>query len=185
MDPNNFTLKDYVSYWEAAANSNKILRHKRPEERIAFKRIDIEEVLAGIKADIKDIFLCLESPEVIPGDLKSDNIRAVFDGGLMVLHKADPGNHDSKIDALDVSLSVCFQLMAKVKNDVMRYRLNKAHPFKLGDFDFARVRFNKVGPVFTSFYGYRITFSFNQKYPNGGQLNDNDWFDDKNYKTDL
>jgi hypothetical protein len=172
---------EYVAYFEALAISNKAIGHTH-EGRKSFRRIDIEEVLNGAKADMDgEVCMFLESPEIRTYDGLSDNPRKLMYGAFLIMKQADKGDYESQIAALDTCMQVSEQALAKIYNDVKKKTQSKLHPWNIAGFDPNSVQFEKVGPVFGYYYGWRMQFTINQTFSNRLVLNDAEWYNDTKF----
>lgn len=169
-------FSEYVAYFENAARNNRAISHL-VNGRKSFRRIDIEEVITGLKSDLDaGINLFLESPEIRAYDGLSDNPRKLITGAILVMRNSEKGDFEDQIKALNDTMEVCEQLLAKIYNDARESLQNKNHPWKLRGFDPNSVSFEKVGPVFGYYYGWRMQFTINQLFPNRLILNNDDWY---------
>jgi len=173
-------LKDYVTYFKNLAISNKKIAHNLNGKK-TFRRIDIEEVLTGLKQDVDGLSLFLENPEIKPYDALSDNPRQIYEGALLIMNSVEKGDFEEQENVLSESLEVCEQILAKIKNDVKACSMDASHPHKIHGFDFNSVRINKIGPVFGVFYGWRMTFSLNQTFNDKLVLKNTDWYNDTKF----
>lgn len=169
---------EYIAYFQNAATSNKAIAHGS-DGRKTFRRIDIEEVLTGLKADMNgQICMFLENPEIRTLDALSDNQRKLMTGAFLILQQADKIDIGKQETALDQCLEVSEQVLSKMMNDARKSLQDKTHPWKLKGFDPNTVSMEKVGPVFGYFYGWRVQFTLNQPFPGIKALDESKWFDD-------
>jgi len=171
-------FSEYETYFLEAAKSNKKISHLASPDKKTFRRIDIEEVITGAKSSMKGLSMFLEAPEIGTRDMLSDNPRKLFEGAFLILNEAAKGNFDSEMTVLDETMDVAEQVVAKMKNDLLKHKLNANHPYKIKGFDPSSVKMFKVGPVFGNWYGWRVSFTIDQTWSNRLTLNNNDWFFD-------
>jgi hypothetical protein len=176
------TIKDFVDYFENVAKGNKIISHATPQDRVAFKRIDIEDVINGIRSDLEGVSMYLESPEIKPADALSDNPRKLFKGAFLIMKPVDVSDVDQILEALDICQTVCDQILAKILNDLKKHKINSLHPFKIKGFNVGSVDMQKVGPIFGNSYGYRFTFTLDQTFTSNLILDQADWYSDTPFK---
>lgn len=173
------TLLDYISYFETAAINHKLLLHNNgaapgSTKRITFYEIDIEDILKALKLDNKYMSLLLESPEYRPSDAKSDNIRNHTTGAYVVVEEVIMGDKVDRRNKLEATRKVAQQIIAKIINDNKRFSTKRTGP-EIKGFDVNSVRFQKVGPILTNHYGWRVEFTFNDTFENQLQLDEADW----------
>jgi hypothetical protein len=174
------TLNQYIAYFEGVAVSNKIIGHTHNGD-VKFRRIDIEEVLGDLKTNMSGLSMFLENPELRVVDGRSDNYRQEWQGAFLILNKIKPGDINAQISVLNQTLTVCEQILAKIKNDAAKESMQANYAWPIKGFDFNSVRINKVGPVFTTWYGWRLTFTLNQTFNNGLILQNNEWYNDTKF----
>ena len=175
-------LLDYQNYFESAAKRNKILAHKDPLERIAFKTFDIEDIISGVAIDLKNICLFAENPQTRVGDELSDNPRKIYVGAYLIMEPCqDPGDYKKIQEIYQRTEEVAEQVLAKIWNDAKCRNSNRAHPFAIEGFNLPSVNAQTVGPVFNGWYGWRTSFSINQTFTNNLILNEDDWIGEKRF----
>lgn len=170
-------FSEYVAYFEQAAKSNKLLAHG-VGDNVAFKRIDIEDVLNGIKQDMVNTCMFLENPEIRTADILSDNPRKLFNGAFLIMKNTDKGDFEQQISALDECMTISEQVLTKIVNDSRISRQNPSHPWQIKGFDVNTIGLEKVGPVFGNWFGWRVQFTINQTFTNRLVLKASDWYDD-------
>ena len=115
-----------------------------------------EEVLTGLRSDIKTPALILESYEGQLIDNKSDNFLSSREGAFMILKQVQPDNFDQENQFLDDSERIGLEIIKRIKRDAKIYPIQNRTP-KI--FNLSSVSWQKVGPVFDNYYGYRFTFN--------------------------
>lgn len=153
----NITPQAYNNYFETVATNNKLIGHVAADENNKrFYALDIEEVLTGLRRNFTGYSLLLENMESNFADGLSDNIREYQQAAFSIVKNYDvrADGHDALITILDTAYNIAKQVLTKVRKD---YR-NRV----LSGLDINSFHLHKVGPILTSAYGYRCTFSFNQ-----------------------
>ena len=143
----------YISYFKNLATQHKEIGHTEEEKH--FFRMNIEEVLTGLRSDINLPALILESFEGRLVDKKSDNNLANREGAFMILKKVEVDNFDQENEFLDDSERIGLDIIKRMRRD------SKTNPIQdriLKRFDYDGVSWGKVGPVFDNYYGYRFIF---------------------------
>lgn len=174
-------FKDYIKYWEDAAVSNRAIHHLSDPKYIAFKRVNIDEVWQSIKLNMKGKVVILENPEIRTSDALSDNTRKLLSGAVLFIEEVQKDNFDDEVTKCDELEIIAQQFMAKLINDVKKFKQNKNHPYKLKGIDQNTLQLNKVGPVFGNWFGWRLTFVLNQSFENNLVLDNADWLNDTQF----
>ena len=167
------TFLDYIEYFRVAATNNKILAHT--EAHKAFYEIDIEDILNAMKLDDNNMAMLIECPEYRTNDGKSDNLRKMTTGAFVIVQEVEKGNITDRGIKLNETYVVAEQILAKMINDQKKYSINKAHPYVIKDFDPNTVYMQKVGPILSNHFGWRVEFTINDQFTNNLQLDQNNW----------
>lgn len=147
-------VSQYISYFEGIATNHKEIAHKKTEKH--FYRMNVEEVLTGLRSDINSPALILESFEGSLTDNKSDNILADRIGAFMILKKVETDNFTQEHEYLDDCERIGLEIIKRMRRDA---RVNPIQNRLLKNFDLNKVNWQKVGPVFDNYFGYRFVFS--------------------------
>lgn len=166
---------EYVEYFKTAAINNKVLAHV-PDTHHTFYEVDIIDVAQeSLKFKNKYLSVLLEAPSKQAGDNNGDNIRKYISGAFAILKEAKIGNHADRQLCLDETEEVAEQICSKILNDAKKHLRDHAYQWKLKGFDVNSLRFYKVGPMFTNHYGWRVEFTFNDRFSNNLQLDESKW----------
>lgn len=168
----NFT--EYVNYFKTAAINHKVIAHNPPTVN-SFYRMDIEEVLNGLRTKLSSVSLILENPEVYTEDMLSDNRRKLWRGAFLIIKQAKRNDFDDEALVLNDTMEIGEEVLSKMVNDAQKYRSNKSYTPAIGGFDPNRVRYQKIGPIFDNYYGWRFEIEFNQPHKNGLRLDASKW----------
>ena len=160
--------QEYVSYFREIAEKLKDIGHTAENKK--FTRINIEEVLNGLRSDLdmSTPVMVLENYEASFNDNRSDNVFKDLNGALMVLQNVDHGDYEGEAEAMDRCESAIMKIIAKMKED-RDYR----QIIPLRGFELNSVRLYKVGGVFDNSYGYRMEFMLRGAVPL--VVEPNDW----------
>ncbi len=166
------SVKEYVDYFEGIATQHKEIQHTDAKKH--FARINIEEVLTGLRSSIFTPALILESFEGGLIDNKSDNILADRMGAFMILKEVEHDNFKQEAEFLDDCERIGLDAIRRMRRDA---RVQPIQARLLRGLQLSKVGWMKVGPVFDNWYGYRFTFSLedheNMKYDDSKWLDGN------------
>jgi len=165
---------DYIDYFRNAAINHKQLLHDT-NGKVSFYRMDIEELLSGLRTNLKSISLIIESPEKRTQDLLSDNPRKVITGAFLVIGPVKKNDFNDEVSVLDKTEAITEDILSKIKNDCSKYRRDSSWPRVIKGFDPSTIRSQKVGPLFNNFYGWRTEIQINQTYSNNLILDESNW----------
>ena len=147
-------VDEYVSYFRGIATQNKEIGHTDKETH--FYRMNVEEVLQGLRTDIHSPALILEAFEGKLVDGKSDNNLADRMGAFMIIKQVEVDNFDEEHKVLDDCERIGLNIIKRMRRDS---RTNPIQDRLLQGLDLNRVNWQKVGPVFDNYFGYRFIFS--------------------------
>ena len=148
------TVSEYVEYFEEISRQHTEIQHTDDEKH--FARINIEEVLTGLRSSILTPALILESFEGGLIDNKSDNILADRMGAFMILKQVQMDNFTQEAEFLDDCERIGLDVIRRMRRDA---RVQPIQDRLLRGLQLSKVGWMKVGPVFDNWYGYRFTFS--------------------------
>lgn len=146
-------VSQYISYFEGIATNHKEIAHKEDEKH--FCRMNIEEVLTGLRSGILTPALILESFEGSLVDNKSDNILADRTGAFMILKKVEVDDFTQENEYLDDCERIGLEIIKRIRRDARIVPIQNRTP-KI--FNLNSVEWQKIGPLFDNFFGYRFTF---------------------------
>lgn len=164
---------EYINYFKTCAINNKVLAHDEANHP-TFYEIDIEDILNAMKLKNKHLSLLIESPEAKPYDEKSDNIRKLKTGAFVIIREAKMGDTVDKELALDETEEVAEQVISKMLNDTRKSKQSTAFTPKI-NLDVNSIRIQKVGPILTNHFGWRVEFTLNSTFNLGLQLDETKW----------
>lgn len=168
-------FSEYINYFKTAAINNKVLAHD-PATHHTFYEIDIEDILNALKFQLKNksMSLLIESPEPKPSDEKADNIRKLMPGAFVILQEAKMNSIPDRELILDATQEVAEDIVSKLLNDTKKCKQNATIQPRI-IVDINSVRFQKVGPLLTNHFGWRVEFTFNSTFKLGLQLDETKW----------
>lgn len=172
--------RNFVTYFENAAKSNKVIKHEFTPNRKTFFVMDIEEILAAKKSDLNEVALIIENPDKKGFDGLSDNKRKLLTSAFICIKPVAKGDHEAKKTVINEMELVAEQVLEKMTNDQIKYELNRNHPHKLTGFDINTVN-QQVVNLFGEWHGWRTEFSLNLTWRNNLQLNNDDWLNDTKF----
>ena len=109
------SVSKYISYFEEIAKQHKEIAHTAAEKH--FVRMNIEEVLTGLRGDIVTPALILESFEGTLNDNNSDNIRANRTGAFMILKEVETDNYAEEHAFLDDCERIGLEIIKRMRRD--------------------------------------------------------------------
>lgn len=144
---------DYISYFENIARRHKSILHTDSAKH--FYRMDIDEVLTGLRTDIRYKVLILENHEGKFTDQLSDNIYEIQSGAFLVLDNlAKNGDYN----AIATIQDACYQIGLDIYSWIKKDKAARVLP----GIDINSFAYQKVGPLFDNAYGYRFTFNISK-----------------------
>ncbi len=159
----------YVDYFENIAIKLKVIRHTSGGKK-RFCRMNIEEVLTGLKTelDLNNICLILEAYEKTVEDRLSDNLRDRTMGAFMILKKVSDNSFETQDTILSETEAATLSVWSKLKLDKRNYEFIK-------HIDLGTLKMNKVGPLWDKCYGWRTEFMIDDSLNSSVVYNENDW----------
>ncbi len=167
-------FSDYIAYFKTAAINHKLLLHV-DNTNVTFYRMDIEEVLTGLRYKLKTKSLILENPEKNTRDLLSDNPRKIITGAFLVIGPVKKNDFADEVTVLDKCEEISEDILSKIANDCSKFKRNPNWARAIKGFDPNSIRSQKVGPLFDNFYGWRTEFQIIQTYRNNLKLDASKW----------
>lgn len=166
-------FSEYINYFKTVAINNKVLAHD-PVTHHTFYEIDIEDILNSMKLKNKYMSLLIESPEPRPADEKADNIRKLMPGAFVILQECKLNDIANRELILDNTQEVAEDIVSKLLNDTKKSKQNTLIQPRIV-VDINSVKFQKVGPLLTHHFGWRVEFTFNSTFKLGLQLDVSKW----------
>lgn len=154
------TLLDYTAYFEALATKFKNIGHSQQRHR--FARIDIEEVILGLRSrlELNEPCLILEAFEGTIDENQGDNNLNAMTGAFYIMQNAREGDTADEAQVLSRSLEYGKQVVARINQDAAKRRPTGF----LKNFRLQGVTYHKVGPIWDNAYGYRFQFPWVDSY---------------------
>lgn len=149
-------FSEYIAYFEEVSRKHKGIGHTDAEKH--FYRLDIEELITGLRSDLNFPCLLLESLTGHLNDTDADSVQDILTGAFTILKQVDPGDFTMEMQALQESIRIGKDIISKIRHDSRRTKVPVIEGFFLSS-----VLYEKVGPVFDNCYGYRFMFSFQQQ----------------------
>lgn len=167
-------FSNYIAYFKTAAVNHKELLHV-DDTNVTFYRMDIEEVLTGLRYKLKSKSLILESPEKNTRDAFSDNPRKIITGAFLIVGPVKKNDFTDEVAVLDKCEEISEDILSKIVNDCSKFKRNSSWTGAIKGFDPNSIRSQKVGPLFDNFYGWRTEFQINQTHRNNLKLDASKW----------
>lgn len=146
-------VDEYINYFRTAATNCKAIGHSSNEKH--FYRMDISEVLDGLRSDINFPALIIENHDGQLSDLESDNPRDNVRGAFVILKKVEGNNNYDGINAvLAETLEIARQVVSKMWKDC-KLRNNIMSSLDLNSFTYESL----IGNMYDNCFGYRVTFA--------------------------
>jgi hypothetical protein len=142
-------ISSYIEYFRKIANEHKEIN--------GFYMMDINEILDGLRSNVKYPAMILEniSGSYLASNL--DNPLEVINGGFLIIdHLPNPDDFQGEVAIIDRMKQIGQQVIARMLHDKMKCELlaEKAIP----GFDLNTVIFELLGPVFDNDYGMMYSF---------------------------
>lgn len=158
----------YIEYFRQIATNLIAIGHT--PENPKFSRINIEEVLNGVRANLNMAtpVMVLENCEVRYTDRKTDNVLKEIYGAFMVVRNVQMDDFEGESAALDDCEAIIEKVLSKMKADK-----DSSTVVEMRGFDLSTVVLQKIGGVFDNAYGYRCEFTLRASVP--FVINPTDW----------
>lgn len=152
-------ITEYEAYFKDMAVKHADIIHD-DESNKHFYLADISEILTELRSGFSDYVVIVESYEGYGSDNRSSFLSKEKTGAFMLLKNVSSRSkvNMDKNAALTWTEEVGWQFIAKMYND----SITIGHTF-YGLFDLNTVNFQKVGPLYDDYYGWRFEFSWTDK----------------------
>lgn len=164
----NVTFLDVMEYFETIATEHIAIQHSDSEKH--FARINIDEVLGGLKTKLKFPALVVESPEGFFTDDTIDNVLRGYVIGFTIVDRVKPGDFDGEETVLAITEQMVMDIVSRLRKEHRDYStagiISRA-------FQLNTVRWNKVGPLWENCFGWRCTFQVQN--PNSLAYDEEKW----------
>lgn len=158
------TIVEYKNYFKTAAENHKDILHVDGTSE-HFIKINVEEVISGLKSKLLFPLVAIEMPEIATDDQLSDNVRDIFEGAVIILKPASLTKYDEQFDTINACFELCKHFRSKMVNDRRKNILKHL--------DVNSFRFVEVGPVYNNLFGCRLEFRLNE--PANTYLDESKW----------
>ena len=146
------TFTDFITYWENIAKNHKSIKHTSSD--MHFCRLELEEVLSGLKSELNYPALIVETYDWRMQDLSSDNVLKQRTCGVMVLDRCDDrGNFSDDVTTLSTIESIIDDILTLIRHHRDEMEHNVVMEFDMNTIDVVPV----IG-TFDNLYGFRIVF---------------------------
>jgi len=143
---------EYIGYFEDIATNHRAIRHSRSNKH--FFRIDLEELIAGLKTKISYPCLVLESYDWRMTDHVSDNILKERNCAFMILMRPkNAGDYDEVSDLFNQAEVIVDDILALM----WYHKHNKIHDI-IADIDMNTIEVLPVNGFIENAVGYRVSF---------------------------
>lgn len=162
----------YATYFSELCSNNVELKAESVvdgKEYDTFYRIDYWDVQTDLRDRVANKFLMLELADGQLTDNGGDHFKDQLNAAFIIYVKCeDNSDDDQKQIALDQAKNLAFKFLVKLRSDAKNPDHWLYRKFKLSE-----VRYQKAGPDFDHYYGFRCEFplaaQLNVKY------NPSDW----------
>lgn len=158
--------KDYINYFENLCVQHVNIAHNPANNIKGFFRINIEEVLTGIRSNIESdgIYFVLTNYLWRPDDSTTDSIKKI-ECMFFVLGTAKEQDYDDQTDVLDKTEKICQEFINRIHLDSLQHA-NDENALFYGSQD--KIEIENVVPVkwptSNQSIGWQVTFSFYSFY---------------------
>lgn len=154
-------FKSYIEYFRGISETHVQLV---PDTKKTFLRLNIEEITGSMRTTIdpEKYVMVLESYEHKAKDLHSDNHLRDYTGAFMILKRVPQlDDFNGQDDVIDACEEIAIEISRRMYADSIDFENpNKFFTnIELNDFTF-----NKVGPLFNVWFGFRCQFDFTDTY---------------------
>jgi len=169
---------DLENYLKRLATGLTLISHT--EEAPRFATLDIDDILSLGKSELDTNFpvMIMENPEGEMG-FKHDRL---YDGNYCAFHilqQVDRGNPTTKREVMNRCKEIGTKILLLIEKDRQkRFKgVDPAPPRFVGYFDLDQVKYQKIGPIFSSCYGWRFEFEIGQETPISYILDEDEWIE--------
>jgi hypothetical protein len=156
------TIKPYIDFFKGLAEQHVGIRHSDTNKR--FFRMNLHEITGDMrsKIDPDNKIMTLESYQHSSKDLHSDNHLRDYTGAFMILQR-DKNTDDYNIQ--DTILDECEEIAIEISRKMYDDSINPDYDARFFvNLELGSFTFQKVGPIFGSWYGFRCQFDFDDNY---------------------
>ena len=161
------SFSDYEAYFIDLATRFTLIGHTDQQSR--FATMDIDDILSDQRGvlDFTSPVMILENPEGAM-DWKHDRLLDENYGAFHILQQVSRNNPSEKRSVMDTAKEIGTKVIAKIQLDkIARMKGEMTPPRFISYFDLGAVKYQKVGPIFSSCYGWRFEFNIGEETPLG------------------
>jgi hypothetical protein len=164
----NYT--EIAEYFENLARQHVAVKHTEVDPH--FFRINLEDIISGLKNHDANPAVFLELPEARIHGETSDNSFLSRYCAVTFMKKVPPDDRVAEIEAYDNMEALGIDFMSRLNRDYKNFsnRLIK-------EFDYKNIPIYKVGPMMHSMYGMRFEISIGEPATNFMIYNPANWLD--------
>ena len=142
----NFEVTSYIQYFKNLAALHVSLK--------GFYIMDINEILEGLRAEVKYPALILNSVEgFVTQESNRDNIlNTVKSGFLIIDHLETPGDYEREMEILHNTFEIGTSILAKILSDA------KESSSPHVGFDIDSIKYEMIDSIFDNDFGFLFTF---------------------------
>ena len=147
------------------------------EEAPRFATLDIDDILSLSKTELDTNFpvMIMENPEGEMG-FKHDRL---YDGNYCAFHILQQVNRNdpaSKRAVMDTCKEIGTKVLLYIEQDRQkRFKGDSTPPRLVMHFSLDQVKYQKIGPIFSSCYGWRFEFEVGEETPLSFILDEDEW----------
>jgi hypothetical protein len=170
-------FSELESYMKSKAIGFTLIGHT--DEAPRFASLDIDDILSLAKSELDTNFpvMVLENPEGEMG-FKHDRL---YDGNYCAFHivqNVNRNNPTSKREVMDLCKEIGTKVLLYIELDRQkRYRGINTPPRFVLNFNLNEVKYQKLGPIFSSCYGWRFEFEVGEETPIETIIDPDEWVD--------
>lgn len=161
------TLTEYIAYFENIAKNHKAIKHSNTQKH--FFKIDLEELISGLKTAIVYPALVLEGYDFSFIDNVSDNILKQRTCAFSILLKPKNTGDFKEIYSL-------YDIAEGIVNDIINlmwdHKRQRGHTI-VADFDLNSIEVLPISGIVENAVGYRV--SFNMETGHDPEVTENNW----------
>lgn len=154
----NINFSAVVQYFETLARQHTSILHS--DTRKAFFRLELDEVVEGLRNNICFPVIILEGYDLNFKDNKSDNLVKQRGSAFVIVDKARRGDFDAIHEVYDRMEQIGDDVLTRMRHD----KFLRQSPVR--DFDLNNVDGSLIGwPIDSNLYGIRYTFTIDSAFP--------------------
>lgn len=159
-------FSEYCDYFEDLATKAKAIAHTSEAPRFAI--LDIDDILSTQRTglDFTNPVLILENPEGELGWIHNQ-LSDVKYGAFHILKNVPRNDPEKKRAVMDECMILGRQIISRMQYEKTSQHkdADSPYPVMLRFFVLDRLKYNKIGPLFDSCFGWRFEFQFAKQTP--------------------